>query len=565
MIFKPNLPTQSILTDVGTHIDVNELIKYFLNPTPNPRIYIELGDGFIKNYGITVIIDSSISCFSELSNQHTLNTIQILLSALGTIDLPCFDLIISGSPNPFIVCSEKNTLDVLSDKSQIWPILFDLLNRNIKNTDLASAIRAAYDLHNLRKNEHPDFLFVVTDGLFSLSETQRIIKNVLFCMMRGLNLFGIGVGISPFGIENLFPSIIYSLNPDKLIQGIASCFSGSSFNNTMKTMFSESKIKFNDSIIEDCKKNPVYKKLKDKLMDIPVELSGYDFYEMEIPPDAKEEELIDKFNIHNFGMYVKDFFKGQKLLIVMLYSYGMNEGEDQRLSYNYIKKSFDNTECIQSSIDYTGIQADVVINYKDAIERLTREGTFKKGYCDYYACIILSGEPYPELPNSNDNPYLFGQFIRVIEQFWKNGGGLGLFADNAPFNYQINILIEKLFPKVNFRIAGNLQGMKIISGDETGKLIEKGKFNRMIEMKDKYARNKISHSLYSIYEGKTISYFVEKPDDDNLLYYGKNEDLKMITDAKLLNPFVPFSKDSDGGFNSAFYSSNDKKGDIIID
>ena len=39
----------------------------------------------------------------------------------------------------------------------------------------------------------------------------------------------------------------------------------------------------------------------------------------------------------------------------------------------------------------------------------------------------------------------------------------------------------------------------------------------------------------------------------------------MITDLKLLLPFVPFSKDSDGGFNSAFYSSNDVKGDIVID
>ena len=28
-IFKPNLPTQPVLTDDGTHIDVNELIKYF--------------------------------------------------------------------------------------------------------------------------------------------------------------------------------------------------------------------------------------------------------------------------------------------------------------------------------------------------------------------------------------------------------------------------------------------------------------------------------------------------------------------------------------------------------
>lgn len=46
-------------------------------------------------------------------------------------------------------------------------------------------------------------------------------------------------------------------------------------------------------------------------------------------------------------MYERDFFKGQKLLIVMPYSYGMNEGKDNRLSYKYILKSNDNSECIQ--------------------------------------------------------------------------------------------------------------------------------------------------------------------------------------------------------------------------
>ena len=71
IIFKPNLPTQTILTDVGSHIDVNELIKYFLNPTPNPRIYREIGDGYIKNYGVTVVVDSSSSCFGSLSIVHT--------------------------------------------------------------------------------------------------------------------------------------------------------------------------------------------------------------------------------------------------------------------------------------------------------------------------------------------------------------------------------------------------------------------------------------------------------------------------------------------------------------
>ena len=64
LIFKPNLPKRTILPDIGTHIDYNELIKYFIYPTLNPKIYKKLWGGFIKNYGITVIIDSSISCFS---------------------------------------------------------------------------------------------------------------------------------------------------------------------------------------------------------------------------------------------------------------------------------------------------------------------------------------------------------------------------------------------------------------------------------------------------------------------------------------------------------------------
>jgi len=68
----------------------------------------------------------------------------------------------------------------------------------------------------------------------------------------------------------------------------------------------------------------------------------------------------------------------------------------------------------------------------------------------------------------------------VIKQFWENGGALGLFTDNASFNYQINILIEELFPNVNFRVAWNHPGMQTIFGDNSGKLIKKllliGKF-----------------------------------------------------------------------------------------
>ncbi len=57
-------------------------------------------------------------------------------------------------------------------------------------------------------------------------------------MKQVLNAFWIGIGISPFGIENLFPNVLYSLNPDKLIHDIASFFSGTSSNNvTIKIFF----------------------------------------------------------------------------------------------------------------------------------------------------------------------------------------------------------------------------------------------------------------------------------------------------------------------------------------
>ena len=335
----------------------------------------------------------------------------------------------------------------------------------------------------------------------------------------------------------------------------------------------------NKKIIEQEKEIQKYKEKKDALNiqfeEIPKKKEKKNEKILFFPKTKREEindsEMLEGGSFSEIkrdrdnGMYQKNFFKGQKLLIVMPYSYGMNEGEDKRISYEYISKSFNNNECFQSAIDYTGIQTDVVINYKDAILKLISEGKNKKGYCDYYACIIMSGEPYPELPNSKDDPYLFGQFIKVIKQFWENGGGLGLFADNAPFNYQINVLIEELFPDSKFRIGGNHLGGKILHKDESGLLNNNSTFNKKRFLHGRFDRLNISHNLNSIYEGTTISYFVEKPNDDNLLYFGDNEELKMITNPLLLEPFVPFSKDSDGGFNSALFCSHKDKGDIIID
>ena len=87
----------------------------------------------------------------------------------------------------------------------------------------------------------------------------------------------------------------------------------------------------------------------------------------------------------------------------MLYTFGMIDDENEGLSDRYITESKDENECIQSSIDYTGKKCEVVTNYEDAINKLIDSN--QEGYCEYYSCIIMSGRPYNELPNKNDNPY----------------------------------------------------------------------------------------------------------------------------------------------------------------
>ena len=581
IIFEPNLPTETILTDVGTQIDIYEFIKLCINPTPNPKIYRQLGDGFVKNYGLTLIIDSSYSCLGGISRDHTINTIRYLLSSLSYIDLPSFNLIISTESNPIVICSEKGTLDALSNKSQLWGTLFYILNEEYKcrNSNLVSAIRAAYNITNARKQEHTDYLFILTDGLFQKLETNKILKEIIYCYSKNLLILGIGVGYYPYGIEKLFPYIVYSRQPNKIIEAIALSFSDSKINNTDLSLkdpnyneLIEKNIKNYYGIFENYKSDsPLIKYLK----DIRIFLNSFSTYIREINDEEQAGKLQTIEGLMKYAMYPENSFKNKKILIVMLYSAEMNLRENPYLSYRYIKKPQPGkVYSIEKTLQYLKIQVDYAIDYETAIKKLTENNN---GYCNYYACLILSGEPYAELPrkNSISNYYknnekanLLGEFIKVIIQFWKNGGGLGLFSDNAPFTFQTNLILEKLFNEgfIQFRVGGFHEGKKILKGIESGILKEKGTFNRKVNIiNNKYERPLITHCLYQMYEGNTVSYIIENPKNDKILYFGKNEDLKMITDPKKLVPFIPLSKDSDGGFNSLFYCSNGEEGDIIID
>jgi len=107
-----------------------------------------------------------------------------------------------------------------AEKSPFWAVLFSFIEGE-SSSDLASAIKtAAYNLNIARRADFTNYIFVLTDRLYSQSHRERIIGVVNNCYSKNINLFGIGVGIYPIGIEKLFPQVIYSQNPYKLIEGI---------------------------------------------------------------------------------------------------------------------------------------------------------------------------------------------------------------------------------------------------------------------------------------------------------------------------------------------------------
>lgn len=169
----------------------------------------------------------------------------------------------------------------------------------------------------------------------------------------------------------------------------------------------------------------------------------------------------------------------------------------------------------------------------------------KEGFCDYYAVWIMCGPPIGILPDKSKYTNLVGQFIDVLTQFWKNGGALVFWAEGYPLYYQLNLFLDK--NGFGFNVEGNHKGYKDLKPDDSNELSNQQTFNRHPQGDETNERSSIAHNLGIIFEGVTISY--------------AKYDLEKI------KPFIPFSRDSEGGISSMFLPGDRKKGtgDIVID
>ena len=555
-IFKPNKANLKVLSNSGTEIDIMALILYFLNPVPEPMIYLQDAIGNIKEYAITIIIDTSYSVLNHMNINHSINTIRVLLSSFTIIDLPSFDLIVTGEEGPIVLCSEYPTFAALNEKSKLWELLLRCLSNPISNADLLSSIQTAFDLKRMRTNNFPSYLFVLTDGLFEEDKQDQLKEIIAKLTQTNIQVIGIGLGIYPYGINNIFGQAIFDINPNNLLNSILSILEGNindtnEMNYIQKEEESEKNILSTISkLIQNKKYN--YMSLREELKNSPLTINCYDMLTDEVTGGYDELGRPINPKGDKIGLLKENSLMGQQILIVMLWSCALSATEKYLLDPKYIHQTNEkNSKCIANSVDYLGVKIKTVLNYEDAIKEITKKD--KDGRCNYYTVWVMCGPDINQLPDRSKYPGLVEQFIDCLILYWQNGGAVVLFCDNEPLYFQANMFLEKVRfkkgkEKTNLRITGNDPGQNVLRGYiANGNLTMNSIYDAGIfKLPNGTERMPLGRNTPQIYEGETISH-----SNSNF-----NEDIK---------PFIPFAKNSSGNICIMLYCTQGKEGDIIID
>jgi len=561
-IFKPNKANLKVLSNVGTEIDIMALILYFLNPVPDPMIYLQDAIGNSKEYAITIILDTSFSVLNHMNIIHSLNTIRVLLASLTIIDLPSLDLIVTGEDGPIILCSEYPTFAALNEKSKLWELLCHCLSNPIKNADLLSALQTAFDLKRMRTNNFPSFLFVLTDGLFEEEKQNQLKEIVGKLVQNNIQVIGIGLGIYPNGIKNIFGQAIFDMNPNNLLHSILSILEGN-VDDRKEMNYIQNEDKDGETNINSIKAKLInnniflYKSLREDLRHSPLTINCYDMMNEEI--SGGFDELRRPINPYgdNIGLFKKNSLAGQKILIVMLWSCQLSITENKLLDpkniveTNESDKSNANAKSIKTIVEHLGIKVKTVLNYEDAIKEITDKD--ENGKCNYYTVWVMCGPGIDKLPDKSRYPGLVEQFIDCLLLYWNNGGGVILFCDNDPLYFQANMFLEKIrfkgeIKETKLRITGNDEGTKMLRAVKAnGNLTVNSIYDdTIIKLPNNTERLRIGFNVPNIYEGETISHANSNNNDD-------------------IKPFIPFAKNSSGNICMMIYGTQGKEGDIIID
>ena len=569
MIFPPNKPSMYAPSVKGTRLYLVGLVKFIITGGQDNKIWLEKKAGLKRDYRINVIIDSSKSCFNNINSFHSYKTIFSFLKCLSLIEIPYFDLIIATDKEPIILCLGNDTTNSLNNKSKIWQALASqLYDNNYYKCNIKDCLLLVLKLKSLNLSKK-SFTFILTDGLFNEEDKKSLADLVSYVEENYVSVFGIGLGLYPEKLENIFTKCFWSSNPNNLLKAL-SVFFGNEISHSNKFIIKpkildlDEKLKYITEINENYGDFITYQKLTAFLEDRPFSLES-----MEETVNRDEADKIDKnpeIDESN-TMCQPGAFKGLKALCCCFWSKEIaGKDESDWIDPKYLLNRYSSScrHCLKDAFDYYGIEFIVKTKYDECIMELQKGGK-------YYAAWIICGDGGGKLPGGG-NANIVGQFIEALNRFWMNGGALLFWCDNEPLTYEANLFLEKAEfpvdnPKSNIRFVGNHLGQKEMKGGNI-RLLKSGIFNDKRQFEEgKIKRYSLGHNLKKIFEGTTVSYAkIKSPDkvidEDNL----KEEDLEEPSIETLL-PFVAFSYDHEEGLSVIFYPSGDgdNRGDIIID
>ena len=555
IIFPPNKPTTFSPSIKGSRLYILGIINFVLSQGQNNNIWLEKNSGLKRDYRISLIIDSSKSCFNELMSSHSIQTIIILLKLLINLEIPFFDLIIATKNKPIVLCLGQDIKYLFHSLNTLWTPLLIALTHNKFECNLFSALQMILNL-NAMNSCKKHFCFVLTDGLIQNKNIENKTCDLVSMIEEsGIKIFGVGLGYYPKNLSRIFSKCFWCPDPNDLLSAISVFFGNDlefrdeifEINFDIEENKKEEHFSILNERIEEVLKNfedkIVFKNLYRKLNDCTLYIEDLkELINENIVDDSTKINPDDKDK--TTSMCKENQFKGLKVLICVFYDKTIApEFESDFIKIENLTKRFDkNKRCLKEAFDYYGIQIEIVSNYKDSINKL------KTG--EFYACWILCGNGM-KLPFEG-NINLINQFVECLEIFWKNGGALVWFCNNEPLLYELNIFLEHCkFPEnkmqpVKFKFVGKHYSQSAILRGNINKS-SKGIFDKTSIISDgKFERLFISHNLARIIEGKTVSY---------------------VNDPENIFPFKPFAYDNNNGLTIVYYlpSNEYKNGDIIID
>ena len=541
-IFAPNKPTMYSPSVKGTRLYLMGLINFCITHGQDNKIWLEKNKGLKKDYRVSVIIDSSISCFNEYMRPHSIKTVLAVLRMLSLAEIPYFDLIISTPTKPVVLCSGNDTTISLNLKSNLWNIILEQLTYNQEECNLIDALKLVYKLKSLN-NAKRNYCFVLTDGMFDQNKSNELQDYVSFCEECSLEVFGIGLGYYPEGIKKIFNKCFWSINPFMILKGMSILFGNTEKYLDNLPLISLEKRNIGEVlskfaiIISKLNSYQVYKTLYGFLDGLPLLMESLD--EITNPDKAdiigtNNPEISDSNT-----MCKKGEFEGFKILIGMFWSHILSETESEWVDKKYLLEKFEkDKECLKEVLDYYSIEIVIKEDYKECMQELMTG--------EYYAHWIICGDGAGKLPNGG-NFNLIDQYIEVLKIYWVNGGSIVFWNDNEPFTFECNLFLKMAeFPgevsKTKVRFGGNHDGKKVmLPGDIniniTGES-EFGKFNNKRKFNDgKFPMFSLGHNLVKIAEGTTVSY---------------------VQECESIAPFNIFGYEHQGGTNILFYTPPSK-------